>query len=156
MKAKKLILKRKQGAKWPDELKAYLTACWKESDKDIEVTFKERETKRRAVQNALLFAMHNQLKKHIEESQGKVFDAWEIHEYVAGKLLPRHVVDLGDEPMIMRAPTKNLSVGEFAEFIQRYVALAGEQWGCHFVMPADLMHIAIYGKPNEEKEYDGL
>lgn len=128
---------------------------FKESDKDIKVTIEPDNETRRNKQNALLWLWTGELAKHIETHQGEIFDTADIHEYVAGKLLPRRAVTINGEPEIMRTRTSKLKVKEFADFLTRYEMWAAETYQCFFTKPDDLYTAALM-KEIEQQESDGL
>lgn len=104
----------------------------------VRLQFKPAETTRSEAQNRLMWMWHGELKAHILEHQGEVYDTGDIHEYIIGKLLPRKAVTINNEPIIIRASTSKLPVKPFAEMLTLYEAFAAETYQCIFNRPDDL------------------
>lgn len=127
-----------QAAHWPEMIKAVLrdAYAWK---KDIVIQVKADEESRSSRANRLLWLWHGEFAKHIEATQGQIFDTDDIHEFIVGKLLPRKAVTMPDgEPIITRAKTSKLSVKEFADFLNRYEMLCADSYGLTLTRPDDL------------------
>lgn len=127
-----------QAAHWPEMVKSALREAYAHK-KDIIVTIKPDEETRSSRQNRLLWLWNGEFAKHIEASQGQIYDTDEIHEFIVGKLLPRKAVTMPDgEPVITRASTRKLSVKDFADFLNRYEMLCADSYGLILTRPDDL------------------
>lgn len=109
-----------------------------EIQKPVTITISDKQETRRDKQNRLLWKWHGEFAAHIKEHQGEIYGTEDIHEYVAGKLLPKKVIAVFGEPEIKRTQTKDLSVKEFADFLTTYDMWANENYQCRFSHPEDL------------------
>ena len=135
-------LKLSTAREWPHQAKDLLTIAWK-WQKDLVITITEDKETRRDKQNRLMWVWHAELSAHILESTGQTFGTEDIHEWIAEKLLPKGVVNLNNEPIIVRTRTSKLSVKEFAAFLTHYEVFANETYNCRFTQPDDLYMDAI-------------
>lgn len=149
-------LKLSEAKNWPNITKQMLTDAW-QWKADIIVKIEKDEETRHTKQNRLLWKWHSELAKHIEINQGQIFDSEDIHEHVAGKLLPKRCVEVvTGEPEIMRTRTSKLKVKEFADFLTRYEMWAAETYQCLFTKPDDLYFAALMQDAEPEYRTDGL
>ena len=132
------ILERVNSKEWANTAREMLLNIWNGGDKSVKITVEDYTETRR-----LLFRWHGELSKHIEESTGDAFDSEDIHEYVSEKLLPKRVVSIGGEPIIVRTKTSKLHVGEFSKFLNRYDRWAYDKYECRFSHPDDLYLKAV-------------
>jgi hypothetical protein len=141
---------RANAKNWPVNLEKILRHAWQHSEKDLLVTIEEDAETRRTKQNRLLFKWHNELAKHIETHQGQIFDSEDIHEHVSGKLLPKRVIVINNEPEIVRTKTSKLKVKVFADFLTRYEMWAASTYKCLFTQPSDLYIDALMKQIDEQ------
>ena len=137
------ILERVNSKEWANTAREMLLNIWNGGDKSVKITVEDYTETRRLAQNKLLFRWHGELSKHIEESTGDAFDSEDIHEYVSEKLLPKRVVSIGGEPIIVRTKTSKLHVGKFSDFLNRYDRWAYDKYECRFSHPDDLYLKAV-------------
>lgn len=149
------VFTRVNAKHWPVNLEKILRFAWANSDKDLKVTVEENTETRRSRQNRLLWKWNSELAKHIEIHQGQIFDTDDIHEHVAGKLLPKRVIVINGEPEIVRTKTSKLKVAEFADFLTRYEMWAAETYQCLFTRPDDLYFDSLMQQA-EQQETSGL
>ena len=86
---------------------------------------------------------HGELAKHIEIHMGEIYDSEDLHDHVAGKLLPKRVVMIFGEPEIKRTETSKMKVKEFADFLTRYEMWAASKYECYFTQPIDCYFDAV-------------
>ena len=137
------ILERVNSKEWANTARDMLLNIWHNGDKPVKITVEDYAETRRLAQNSLMWIWHDELSKHIESSTGSYFDSDDIHEYVAEKLLPKRVVSIGGEPIIVRTKTSKLHVGEFSKFLNRYDRWAYDKYECRFSHPEDLYLKAV-------------
>lgn len=109
-----------------------------QSDKPVRVTIEEGGETRKLKQNRLNFLWCGELAEHIFKTQGNVFSSEDLHEYLARKLLPVRVVQINGETVTVRSETKNLTVKEFANYLNRVEFYATEHLGATLTHPDDL------------------
>jgi hypothetical protein len=128
---------------WPTMVEFELRNAWK-WQKPLVFQLKPDEESRSVKQNRLLWKWHGELAKHIHETQGEIFDAETIHEYVIGKLLPKEPKKLPDgDYIISRKSTKKLPVKEFAALLDMYCSWVAIDYSCQFTIPDDLYWDAL-------------
>lgn len=128
---------------WPELCKVKLGEAW-QWKKDLVVMIKPNQESRSVKQNRLLWKWHGELAKHIHETQGEIFDAETIHEFVIGKLLPKEPKKLPDgDYIISRKSTKKLPVKEFTALLDMYCSWVAIDYNCQFTMPDDLYWDAL-------------
>ena len=137
------ILERNNSKHWADIAREMLLNIWHDGDKPVKITVEDYTETRRLAQNSLLFLWHDELSQHIETTTGDYFNSDDIHEHVADNLLPKRVVVIGGEPIIVRTKTSKLHVGKFSDFLSRYDRWAYDKYQCRFSHPDDLYLKAV-------------
>ena len=148
MKRKAILLKREVGKDWLKVAESMLKQCWFETDKNIKLMAQEAVSNRSEAQNRLMWRWHSELVAYILESTGNTFSSEDLHEYVVDKLLPKRVITISNEPIIIRTSTRKLSTTDFSEFLLKYDVWANDTYQCKFTHPDDLYHMAVM---NDEK-----
>lgn len=137
------VFTRANAKHWPANLGRILRDYWKNSEKDLRVTVEEDTETRRDKQNKLMWLWHGELSGHIFESRGERFSSDDIHEHITNKLLPKRVINIDQEPIIVRTQTSKLKVREFADFLNEYFALVDIKYNLVFSRPEDLYLQAV-------------
>ena len=137
------VFTRANAKHWPVNLEKILRFAYQHSDKDLKVTVEEDVADRTLAMNRLLYMWHGELSKHILETTGKKFSTDDIHEYVIEQLLPKRVVMIDDNPIIVRTKTSKLKVKPFSELLMTYEMWAADKYQCQFTQPEDLYLKAV-------------
>ena len=138
------VLPYDKASDWPMIVTHHLRQAYKDWGKDVLFQIKPNEETRSVKQNRLVWLLNGELAKHIHETQGGVFSSEEVHEFIVNKLLPKRALQCPDgEPIIMRTSTKELTVKDFAAFLDKYYAYASSELGCNLPMPDDLYWDAL-------------
>ena len=111
--------------------------------KILTIKISDKSETRRDKQNRLLWRWHGELANHIKEHVGEIHDTEDIHDHVAGKLLPKRVSTFNGEPEIKRTQTSKLKVKPFADFLTTYEMWANDVYSCIFSQPDDLYWSAV-------------
>ena len=137
------VLNRTNGNSWLATCRVMLVGAFSFSDKDILVTIEEVSDDRKSAQNRLLWLWNGELANHIFDSTGDRFSSDDVHEYVVDQLLPKHVVQINDNPIVVRTKTSKLKVKEFASFLTEYFAWVDIKYGLELTRPDDLYLKAV-------------
>lgn len=137
------VLTRDDASNWVTHSRKLLMAYWKHSDKDILITIEEVIDNRKSAQNRLLWLWNGELANHIFDSTGDRFSSDDVHEHVVDMLLPKHVVQINGNPIVVRSKTSKLKVKDFAAFLTEYFAWADIKYGLELTRPEDLYLRAV-------------
>ena len=81
--------------------------------------------KRSLAINSLMWIWNGEIQKHIRDTQGQVYSADDIHEYMVLLLMPKRVVEINGREKTIRAATSKMTNKEmvgYLELLEQYCA----------------------------------
>lgn len=99
------------------------------------VTIEPFKKKRSLSQNSLMWKWLNEVAAHVQRETGQ--DADDVHEFFKRKFLTPQVVEIGGET-IMKYSTKNLTVADMTEYMNRVYAFVTSELGILLPIPEEL------------------
>lgn len=88
-----------------------------------EVEVRQYRVKRSGAQNRLLWAIYTAMAEHTGHSPE------EVHEAMKSKFLPRRVVTVGNEELVVLGSSAKLDVKEFSDFVEQVQMFASQELG---------------------------
>lgn len=117
-----------------------------------EVNIRPYKKNRSVSQNRLYWLWVNEIKDHIERTQGKVFSTDDIHEWFKDELLPQHVIEINGKAKKAIKSTSALTTKEFTEYLEKIDWYCSDNLGLNLPHPLDLYYESVgYAKENYSK-----
>lgn len=112
-------------------------------DGQHEVTIKPYKKNRSLAQNNLLWMWVGIIRDHIRDSAGEIYSNEDVHEALKQRFLEPKVVSLPDGPVYIKTPSRTLTVGQFAEYLEHVEAYAADCLNLQLPRPEDLYMEAL-------------
>lgn len=96
--------------------------------------------------NSLMWLWNGEIQRHIRETQGQVYSADDIHEFMVNLLLPRTTIEINGKERTIRAHTSKFTNKEMCGYLELLEMYCAEHLGLQLTRPDDYREAMSHGR----------